>query len=41
MTQIKDVPRRGTGAPTVAPENVEQVLEEIRRTSKINRIRYK
>ena len=41
MAEIKDVPRRGTGQRAFAPENVEQVLAEIRKTSKINRIRYK
>ena len=41
MTHVKDIPRVGTGMRPPIPENVEQVLEEIRRTSKINRIRYK
>lgn len=41
MTQVKDIPRRGTGTRGFIPENVSEVLEEIRRTSKINRIRYK
>lgn len=41
MTHVKDVPRVGTGMRGMIPENVEQVLEEIRKTSKTTRIRFK
>lgn len=41
MTEIKDVPRRGTGERPPIPENVEAVLKNIQRTTKINRLRFK
>ena len=41
MTDVKDTFKRGTGAPRPIPENIEDILFEIRRTTKINRLRYK
>ncbi len=41
MTKIKDVPRKGTGERPPVPENVEAVLRNIQRTTKINRLRFK
>lgn len=40
MTQVKDVPRVGTGMRPPIPENVGDVLQEIRKTTKINRLRF-
>lgn len=41
MTEIKDTFKRGTGMPRNLPENIEDILSELRKISKINRLRYK
>lgn len=41
MTEIKETFKRGTGMPKSIPENIEEILSELRKISKINRLRYK
>ena len=41
MTVVKDVPRIGTGMRPPIPDSVQKVLEEIRKTTKVNRLRFK
>ena len=41
MTDVKETFKRGTGLPRPIPESIEEILFEIRRTTKINRLRYK
>jgi hypothetical protein len=41
MTVIKDEVKRGTGQPRPIPENVQDVLQELRKTTKLNRLRFR
>jgi hypothetical protein len=41
MTQIKEEFKKGTGIKRAIPENIEDILYELRRTTKINRLRYR
>ena len=41
MTVIKDEVKRGTGQPRPIPNNVHEVLCELRKTTKLNRLRYR
>ena len=41
MTQIKDTFKQGTGIKRLFTDDVNKVLEELRKTSKINRLRYR
>ena len=41
MTVIKDEVKRGTGQPRVIPDNVQGVLEELRKVTKLNRLRFR
>ena len=41
MTKMKDVPRVGTGDKPYIPDNVEEILRIIQKTTKINRLRFK
>ena len=41
MTVIKDVVKRGTGERRVIPNNVQEVLNELRKITKLQRLRYR
>ena len=41
MTVIKEEIKRGTGTRRVIPDNVTEVLNELRKTTKLNRLRYR
>lgn len=41
MTVIKDEVRRGTGHPRAIPTTIEDILSEIRKITKLNRLRYR
>ena len=41
MTQTKQEFRHGTGSPRKIPEGIKDILEEIRKLTKVNRLRYK
>ena len=41
MTVIKDQPKRGTGERKPIPENIEGILFELRKATKLNRLRYR
>ena len=41
MTVIKDEVKRGTGERRPIPDNIQGVLEELRKTTKLNRLRYR
>jgi len=41
MTVIKDEVKRGTGQPRAIPDNVQGVLHELRKTTKLNRLRFR
>lgn len=41
MTVIKDQVKRGTGERRAIPDNIEDTLYELRRTTKLNRLRYR
>ena len=41
MTEIKETFKQGTGQRRNFPNDVESILQELRRTSKINRLRYR
>lgn len=41
MTAVKDTFKQGTGQKKYYSDDVQKILEELRRTSKINRLRYR
>lgn len=41
MTQIKETVKYGTGQRRQLPEDIDSILWELRKTTKINRLRYR
>jgi hypothetical protein len=41
MTAVKDEVRRGTGQSKPIPNNIEDILFELRKITKLNRLRYR
>lgn len=41
MTVVKDNPKRGTGERKPIPNNIEDILFELRKATKLNRLRYR
>lgn len=41
MTEMKDEVKRGTGQLKKIPDNIGDILEVLRQTTKINRLRYR
>lgn len=41
MTVIKDEVKRGTGEIKPIPNNIEDILYDLRKTTKLNRLRYR
>lgn len=41
MTVVKEQLKRGTGTRKAIPENIQDVLFELRKTTKLNRLRYR
>lgn len=41
MTEIKETFKQGTGQKKFYSDDIHEILEELRRTSKINRLRYR
>jgi len=41
MTVIKDEVKRGTGERKPIPNNIEDILHDLQKTTKLNRLRYR